>query len=356
MMLLLALAVRVVLDPHLGDRHPFTTFYAAVTIAAWFGGFGPALMASLLGWIIADWWFTAPRFSFGVHSVPDLVGVITFLFVGVAVASFSGAMRSARLRAESAAEELAGYSNSLEALVRQRTFELRQSYERLRASERMAMVGMLSAGIGHDLGNMLFICRANLDAIKARSSVTADNVQAIHRVLTYLDNLVGNLRALSAGTAPQSQPGQTSLSAWWIETEPLLKAALPSGVELRSELLSCLTEVKIDPSSLSQIVFNLVHNAGAALRGRPEGWVRVAADIDAESRSVLLRVSDNGPGMSAEVKRQCTNPFFTTGAHPNSSGLGLAVVRHLVEQASGTLKIESEPGGGAHFTIRLPQA
>lgn len=353
-----AWAVRLMLDPFLGARHPFTTFYAAVTIAAWFGGFGPALLASLLGWFIADWWFTPPRHELGITDFSDLVALVTYLFVGVAVASFSGAMHAARLRAEEAATELANYSNHLEDMVRQRTAELRQSYDRLRLSERMAMMGMLSAGLGHDLGNLLFVCKARLDALAQRDPTpdTEADIRAIGQVMTYIEKLVKSLRLLAVDPDQKRQRSQTVLSNWWADTEPLLKTALPKRVELRAELPASLPEVKIDPSSLSQIIFNLVHNAGSVLRERRDGWVRVWARSDGASKSVVLGVSDNGPGMSAEIKQRCLEPFFTTGANPHSSGLGLALVQHLVQQASGRLDIETEPNQGTTFVMRLPVA
>jgi hypothetical protein len=110
---------------------------------------------------------------------------------------------------------------------------------------------------------------------------------------------------------------------------------------------------------LTQAVFNLVQNAANAISSMSvdssfHGMIRVAVSFSEADGMIRLVISDNGPGMTAEVKAHCIEPFFTTKTRRMSTGLGLAVVHGIVQRAKGTLEIESAPGAGATFIIRLP--
>jgi hypothetical protein len=112
--------------------------------------------------------------------------------------------------------------------------------------------------------------------------------------------------------------------------------------------------VRLGRAALTQVVFNLIQNAGDILRGREDGRVHVRAQAVGES--VRITVTDNGPGMSEETRRRCTEPFFTTKTRAMSTGLGLSLVSGLVSSAGGTVQIESSPGLGTVFSITLPAA
>ena len=113
-----------------------------------------------------------------------------------------------------------------------------------------------------------------------------------------------------------------------------------------------LPEIVADPSQLHQVLVNLVVNA---IQAMPAGG-RVRIDTYAVDRQVVLSIEDDGVGMSADVLKKIFIPFFTTKDVHEGTGLGLPVVHGIVTSHGGTVSVESAPGRGARFEIRLPQA
>src|SRR5690606_20583236 len=134
----------------------------------------------------------------------------------------------------------------------------------------------------------------------------------------------------------------------------LLRSTLPRNVGLLADLPAELPRVKLDRSLLTQVVFNLTHNAGRAMRRQRTGILRISAVSVEENACVRLEVSDNGPGMAPEVKRRCMEMSFSTRDDERASGIGLALVNSIISRASGRIEIESEPGVGTTFSIVLP--
>lgn len=246
---------------------------------------------------------------------------------------------------------------TLEQLVAQRTLELARSNERLRIADRMATMGTLSAGLGHDMGNLLLPVRMRLDTIEASdvSPAVLEDVAAIRKASEYLQRLAGSLRLLAID--PQHEtiaPGGTDLADWWGETEGMIRNAIPRGVVLSTKLEPGLPLVRVGKAALAQIIFNLVQNAGDALQGREDGAIHIVAEADWATGVVRVSVGDNGPGMSEDVRCRCLEPFFTTKARGLSTGLGLALVSGLVKAALGSMSIASEPGRGTTIILDLP--
>src|SRR5262245_46376294 len=100
-----ATGLRLLLDPLLGDKFPFATLFLAVLVAAWWGGYGPALLATALGAVASARFLVPPRDGFAVEGFDDQAGLALYLAVGVGLALLGGRMRSARRRAEAAAQE-----------------------------------------------------------------------------------------------------------------------------------------------------------------------------------------------------------------------------------------------------------
>jgi PAS domain S-box-containing protein len=117
---LAALALRALLDPFLGDAHPFVLFLGAVIAAAWFGGTGPALVATVLGYLAANYFFITPRFSLEMNRVSDIVGLAAYLLSSGTIALLGGAMRQARQRAEASAREATDRQAELEREMTER--------------------------------------------------------------------------------------------------------------------------------------------------------------------------------------------------------------------------------------------
>ncbi|HZW10164.1 MAG TPA: PAS domain S-box protein [Phycisphaerales bacterium] len=237
--------------------------------------------------------------------------------------------------------------------VRQRTRELEESHRRLRLSERMASIGTLSAGLGHDMANILLPIRLRLDALDrlATDEQVRSELQEIRSAIEYLQNLSGGLRMLVVDPSERTGANTTELAAWWRQAAGVLKSAAPSKIELVGRMPEQPCWVRITATALTQVVFNLVQNSIEALRPRGRGRIEVRALC--EGRFVVLSVADDGPGMEPHVRERCTQPFFTTKTRAMSTGLGLALVYGMVQEAGGSLEIQSAPGQGTTVMAKL---
>lgn len=261
-----------------------------------------------------------------------------------------------RKRAEAV---LARDFETLERLVAERTKELEISAKRLRIADRMATIGTLSAGLGHDMGNLLLPIRMRLDAIESGVIPTEvrEDVDAIRKATEYLHRLAASLRLLAVDPESESAlAGSTDLSQWWFEAEGMIRNGIPRNVMLRFDAPTDLPPISIGKAALTQMIFNLVQNAGDALKSRSGGLVTVAATSEADPKSVLITVSDNGPGMSEEARMRCLEPFFTTKTRGLSTGLGLALVSGLMNKVGGTIAIDTVPGEGTRIALSLRRA
>ena len=265
---------------------------------------------------------------------------------------------------------LARHRDELQRLVAQRTEELEASHQRLRLSERMAAIGTLSAGLGHDMGNLLLPIRARLDVLEAVLDSDAhlrEHLEAIRKSTDYLQALTNGLRllALDPDDARASGLG-ADLRAWWTDAASMYRNVLPRGVALEASIPNDLPPVAVAPHRLTQAVLNLMTNAADVLRPRGDGRVRVEARLadgadardlppDAQTRRfVRLSVIDDGPGMPPEVRDRAMEPFFTTKTRGISTGLGLSLVHSVAQSAGGALRIDSTPGQGTTVSLILP--
>jgi PAS domain S-box-containing protein len=254
-------------------------------------------------------------------------------------------------------QELERYRTRLEELVGERTAALQETHQRLRLSERMASLGTLSAGLGHDMGNLLLPVRLRLEAmeIKGIPDQLREDVQAIGKCADYLQRLANGLRLLSLDPEnATASPERTDLKEWWPDVESFLKNALPRGVELERRFADDLPAAIVPRHRLTQAVFNLVQNAGDAIKPGEPGRVCIWAESCNGRNTLRLGVTDNGAGMSAEVKARCLEPFFTSKTRGISTGLGLALVHGIVQKAGGAIAIDSAPGKGTTITLTLP--
>lgn len=254
-----------------------------------------------------------------------------------------------------AGEELQRYREHLETLVVERTAALEHSHEQLRFAERLASIGTLATGLGHDIGNLVLPILCRLDYLLAQSlpDEALNELRAVRQAAVNLRRLGSGLRlfALDPHDATASV-GSTDLHLWWAEAGSLLSKSLPRTAELSVELPENLPRLAIAPHQLTQAVFNLVMNAGEAITR--DGWVRVWAQLAPSGREVKVGVTDNGRGMTEKVRRHAMDPFFTTKKRTLSTGLGLSMVRGIVESVGGSLELESTPNRGATATMTLP--
>jgi len=214
----------------------------------------------------------------------------------------------------------------------------------LHESNRLAAIGSMARGIGHDINNLLNSFHLAVCLLDRCCPLSPDGVEA----LRMLRSTTGYLRDLARGlhlAALDAQEGRgashtTQLMDWWPATAALLRAVSHPDIALEPSIAPGLPSVRISPHQLTQVVFNLVCNAYNAIKeptpaGAGGGVVRVMATLKSDGHGVRVQVADNGPGMSPDVLARAFEPLFTTRAGRGGTGLGLALVKSVVTEAGG---------------------
>jgi PAS domain S-box-containing protein len=258
-------------------------------------------------------------------------------------------------------------------LLAEQTIALQTAHLQLRMADRMASIGTLAAGLGHDMNNVLLPVRARLNALRAAGTsgkipaLESKHVEEIRKSIAYLQQLADGLHflALDPDTEEDARGGAaaTDLRQWWSQTGPLLSKAVPKHVCVSASFPADLPHAAVAAHGLTQAALNLVVNAGESIPGPPErkrrqGHVRIWAEAigKADGEWIRLGVTDNGSGMTEDVKRRAFEMFFTTKPRGLGTGLGLALVRKVVDRAGGTVEIESEVGKGTTVVMIVPAA
>jgi len=244
----------------------------------------------------------------------------------------------------------------------------REYEERVRTADRMASIGMLGAGLGHDVQNLLLPLRAHLNAIAAGERLTvkprhAAHIEALRRGLEHLQHLSDSLHLLASEevVADEDSGFKTSVVGWWSQFEALFRCAMPRRTKLEVRIDCDLPALSVSGHLLTRAMLNLFTNAARAIDARIDRlkWggcvsVEMTATEDAMGKWVRISVSDNGIGMTPEVRCRATEAFFTTRNGGKGSGLGLAFVSRVVQDHGGRLEIESEEGVGTTMTMVMP--
>jgi signal transduction histidine kinase len=239
---------------------------------------------------------------------------------------------------------------------------------RVTGMHRLADLGMLVAGVAHDAANLILPLRMRLNSLKggALAPKTEDDLNAIELLVKQFQNSIVNLRWLSADAAggasstSRSRPAVSlRLREWADEAVAFHARMLPPQIVLETEIAPGLPPVTISSAALSQAVFNLVHNASQAIASTGEGAAgRIVLRATARGDdAVEFTVEDDGPGMSEEVLRRSSEPFYTTRA--NGSGLGLSLVQALLTGCGGSMRCCSPPptkARGTAVVLTLPIA
>ena len=232
-----------------------------------------------------------------------------------------------------------------------------QYYQALLRAERLAAVGQAMAALSHHIKNILQGLRTGGELIEmglARhdEAFIRQGWSIVNRNQNRIYHLVMDMLSYSKERTPLWEP--VPLRQLVEEVAELLRSrAEELDVTLSVTLPEEEQEVYADAQGIHQALLNLGLNALDAVRDRDGGWVRLTLAWDEAMREVVLEVSDNGPGVPAELRQQIFSPFFSTKGS-RGTGLGLAVTEKIVREHEGRIELDSEPGRGATFRIRLP--
>jgi PAS domain S-box-containing protein len=250
--------------------------------------------------------------------------------------------------------------------------ELRQMQARLSLAERLAAVGSLAAGIAHEINNPLAFLMTNLElatrVLNKRNAAPATppppdesaTVGASLKLLTEARLGAERIRDIVKDLSTFARPAEERASRVNVQQVLELSVKMAMGeIRHRAQLVRDYVQVPdviADGSRLGQVFLNLLVNAAQAI---PEGAVdhnEIRLRLHSSEQSVLVEIQDTGQGIAPAMRDRIFEPFFTTKTQGMGLGLGLAISHSVVAELGGELTVESEPGRGSTFRVRLPAA
>lgn len=229
----------------------------------------------------------------------------------------------------------------------------RRLEEQLAHAQKLEAVGRLAGGVAHDFNNVITAISGYAQLLSGSlppEDPRRADADEIHKAATRAARLTQQLLAFARRQIVQ--PRVSDLNRLIHEVTRLLRRLLGGQVELVLDLTSDPVAVSLDPGQFEQVLVNLALNARDAMPAG--GEIVIGTRLQADQ--VVLTVSDQGEGMSEEVRAMIFEPFFTTKERGRGTGLGLATVYGIVEQSGGSIDVASRPGEGSTFTIRLPRS
>jgi C4-dicarboxylate-specific signal transduction histidine kinase len=234
--------------------------------------------------------------------------------------------------------------------------ELRDTQAQLVQAGKMAAFGELGAGIAHDLNQPLATVKGFAQLTLSRLEPSSPHRRALDLIVSAVDHMariVAGLRNFARKSTFESAP--VDVNGVIEETRLFLEHQLRRrGVLLTTELEPSLPAVAGDATQFQQVLTNLITNARDALEGRSAPAIRIATRTARGGRLIVLRVSDNGPGIPPEIRRNIFRSFFTTKEPGKGTGLGLSISRGIVQNHGGRIHAVCPSRGGTTFTIVLP--
>ena len=251
------------------------------------------------------------------------------------------------------------------ARVRAHAAELLRAKEQLLQSQKMEAIGQLASGVAHDFNNLLAVIRSSAQFLRDDLPAGDPRRADVEEIWQAGERAVQLTRQLLAfGRKSPANPVLVDVSAAVRAVEKLLRRMVGEDVALSTSLEERPWRTRVDPGHLDQVLMNLVVNARDAM---PDG-----GDLRVETRNiaceqpprgcegllpgryVVLSVADTGSGIPGDLLHKIFEPFFTTKEPGKGTGLGLATVYGIVEQAKGKIAVSSQVGRGTTFTAYLP--
>ena len=259
------------------------------------------------------------------------------------------------------------------ATLRDRTDERRAERDRLnlqnqlQQASKMEAIGQLAGGIAHDFNNILASIIGYTELVQSSrkriseemvDSYLGEVVTAGHRARDLISQMLTFTRA------NRGDPQPVDLSEAISAVSRMLRAAIPSNIDVQTEFAEGLPMVYADPVQLQQIIINLLVNARDAIEG--EGRIRVQAHQNGQNDPcaacgkyltephIVLSVSDTGHGISEAVRGRIFEMYFTTREPGKGTGIGLWLINNLIHEYNGHVTVSSNPGEGTTFEVHLP--
>ena len=257
------------------------------------------------------------------------------------------ARAKAQVKLEENAVMLEEYASQMEELAEQRA-------QQLKDSERMAAIGQTAGMVGHDIRNPLQAITSDMYIIAEEAKTMKDDdskqailesIDSVNENINYINKIVSDLQDYTRPLKPNIQDANLSE----LIEGTLLTINAPKTIEVTNEIQQNAKPIKTDIAYLRRILTNLFTNGIQAMQD--EGKLTIKANKKKDT--ITITIEDTGVGIPQNVKAKMFTPLFTTKS--KGQGLGLAVVKRLVNALHGTIEFESEENKGTKFTIQLPQ-
>lgn len=239
--------------------------------------------------------------------------------------------------------------------------ELSQTQAEAAQSEKMAVIGTLASGINHEICNPLGIVRGhcevfllnfkdglykNIDKDKLLDQVS----KTYEKIIAQIDRATGITKRLSAFAKPNKLFKKEPIDAGH-EVEEVLQILAHEmrihNIEVKNELPANYPKIMCDKKQIQEVMFNIIRNAAQAMKGN--GMIQI--DGARNGVRAWINIKDTGPGITPEQQAKIFHPFFTTKQPGEGTGLGLYIVKQIVEKNDGTIELSSTPGEGATFKL-----
>jgi signal transduction histidine kinase len=233
--------------------------------------------------------------------------------------------------------------------------ELEKRQDQLVQAKKMSSLGVLTAGIAHQLNNPLNNISTSCQIVQ--EELNQGDTEFLARMLNNVEQEVNRARDIVKGLLEFSRVRDFELKPIPLEdvvsrSVRLMSSQVPPGIDIVQEVPWDLV-LKIDAQRMQEVFLNLLMNAVQAIK-EPPGEIKITARVNAGDRQAVITVEDTGMGIPKEEIDRIFDPFFTTKEVGAGTGLGLSIVYGIIEKHQGSITVESKEGEGTRFVIRLP--